>query len=200
MSGHVACLPLATSQMIATTTATAVCVVSYRRYTHKCGHNTCEYVLPAIATINTKHQEPAIPQLCVSVSCVLLLLHLPDKSCHSDQLYPSLYPCLYLCTNCSIQAVYLCIFVRTLLCQLPKFTQFQATPYQHISAKSLRSFQSQLRIAVVVVVVLCDFMGGLFIKRSWRQFDIVVITINGKFLLFRRCRVSKTCATIIPKV
>lgn len=25
--------------------------------------------------------------------------------------------------------------------------------------------------------------GGLFIKRSWRQFDIVVITISGKFFV-----------------
>lgn len=144
-------------------------------------------------------------RMSTSVSCIWLLLHLPDKSCRPDQLYLFPYPCLYLWyMPCVVYRLFFPIFVRTyssLLSQLPKFTQFLATPYR-LKIFPLNHWEvSSRNCGLLLLLLLCVcFMGGLFIKRSWRQFDIVVITINGKFLLFRRCRVSKTCATIIPKI
>lgn len=105
------------------------------RYTHKCGYNTCEYVLPGIATINTKSYTSIVVCVCVcvsarmsaSVSCIWLLLHLPDKSCRPDQLYLTSHIHAY------IYGLFFSIFVHTyssLLSQFPKFTQFLATPYR----------------------------------------------------------------------
>lgn len=176
------------------------------RYTHKCGYNTCEYVLPGIATINTKSYTSIVVWVCecvsvrmsASVSCIWLLLHLPDKSCRPDQLYLTSHIHAY------IYGLFFSIFVHTyssLLSQFPKFTQFLATPYR-LKIFPLNHWEvssRDCRLLLLLLSCVC-FMGGLFIKRSWRQFDIVVITINGKFLLFRRCRVSETCATIIPKI
>lgn len=215
MSGHVACLPACVAfgnnpNDSNNNSNTPVCC----RYTHKCGYNTCEYVLPGIATINTKSYTSIVVWVCecvsarmsASVSCIWLLLHLPDKSCRPDQLYLTSHIHAYIYGICRVYYIgctylYLSVFL-TSQSVTKIYTIFGNTlQTQDISAKSLRSFQSRLRIVVVVVVVvMCLFYGGLFIKRSWRQFDIVVITINGKFLLFRRCRVSETCATIIPKI